>query len=147
MPLHDFRCTYCQTVEERSVTLKELDAVQWHDCGGVAAPMQKIFLKVPYGIVQKDICYDSPIDGRAITSKMSRIEDLRRNDCVEWDPGMRQDMMRDRKQREESLDKAVDSSVDEFFATAPARKLEQLDSELRAGASVEVTRDSPATTT
>ena len=42
----------------------------------VAAPM-----------VQADIPdYRSPVDGRLITSRSARREDLRRNDCVEAEP-------------------------------------------------------------
>jgi hypothetical protein len=32
--------------------------------------------------------YRSPIDGRPITSRSERREDLKRNGCVEWEPGM-----------------------------------------------------------
>jgi hypothetical protein len=40
--------------------------------------------------VQRDIAeYRSPIDGRPITSRSERREDLRRNGCVEVDPPRR----------------------------------------------------------
>jgi hypothetical protein len=32
--------------------------------------------------------YTSPIDGRLITSRSHRREDLKRNNCVEWEPSM-----------------------------------------------------------
>lgn len=32
--------------------------------------------------------YRSPIDGRVIGSRSERREDLKRNGCVEWDPGL-----------------------------------------------------------
>lgn len=32
--------------------------------------------------------YRSPIDGKLITSRSHRREDLKANDCVEWEPGM-----------------------------------------------------------
>lgn len=139
MPLHDFRggcgCTFDQMVA--------------HGVNEVPCPKhphmlaQKVFLTAPAGFVQRDICYDSPIDGRAITSKQARIEDLRRNDCVEYDPGMRQDAAKRRAQAEVELDRSVDATVDEFFATAPTRKLEKLDQEIRAGASVDLVRSTP----
>lgn len=38
-------------------------------------------------IVMRDIPeYTSPIDGTLITSRSQRREDLKRNNCVEWDP-------------------------------------------------------------
>lgn len=145
MPLHDHRCTYCGKVEERFVALVDLDAVQWHSCGDVTAPMQRIFLRAPSGFVQRDICYDSPVDGRAVTSAQARRNDLARNGCVAYEPGMKQDAARDRVHQENRLEASLDRGVDEYFATAGSRKLEKLEQELRAGASVEVLRDSPAT--
>lgn len=32
--------------------------------------------------------YASPIDGRMITSRSERRDDLKRNGCVEWEPSM-----------------------------------------------------------
>lgn len=112
-------------------------------CATCKDKASKVFLKAPAGYVQPDICYDSPIDGRAITNKHARIEDLRRNECQEYDPGMKQDAERRRRDDEVALDKSVDASVDEFFATAGARKVEKLAEEMHAGASLEVNRASP----
>jgi hypothetical protein len=40
-------------------------------------------------MVMRDIPdYRSPIDGRLIGSRSTRREDLARNGCVEWEPGM-----------------------------------------------------------
>ena len=40
-------------------------------------------------MVQSDIPeYRSPIDGKLITSRSSRREDLKKNGCVEWEPGL-----------------------------------------------------------
>jgi hypothetical protein len=48
--------------------------------------------------VQSDIAeYRSPIDGRPITSRSERREDLRRNGCVEVDPPKRPRGYRNRK--------------------------------------------------
>ncbi len=32
--------------------------------------------------------YRSPIDGKEISSRSARREDLKKNDCVPWEPGM-----------------------------------------------------------
>lgn len=134
MPLHDFECPAGHT-QERNVPAGTESYPCF--CGRTA---HKVFLRMPMGIVQADICYDSPIDGRPITSKQARLEDLARNNCMEYEPGMRQDMERRKREDDQALERAVERSVDEFFATAPARKLERLESELRAGADVQVTR-------
>lgn len=46
--------------------------------GPLAAPM-----------VMRDIPeYRSPIDGRVIGSRSTRRDDLKRNNCIEWDPAL-----------------------------------------------------------
>lgn len=42
---------------------------------------------VPF-IVRDIPAYTSPIDGRVIDGRAARREDLKRNNCVEWEPGM-----------------------------------------------------------
>jgi hypothetical protein len=45
--------------------------------------------KVCAPIVRSDIPeYRSPIDGTLISSRSTRREDLKKNGCVEWEPGM-----------------------------------------------------------
>src|SRR5687767_9911462 len=135
MPLHDFRCRCCGHVEERLVKVEDLDKqlhVDLDKHGEWGAPMDHVWRRAPMGFVQGDICYDSPVDGRPITTKQARIEDLRRNGCVEYDPGMKQDVLRRKAKEEADLDRSIDASVDQFFATAGGRKLEKLEQELRA---------------
>lgn len=146
MPLHDFRCSEGHTFE--SAVQHGVDALMCPSCmtAGVANPAHKVFLKAPVGFVQRDICYDSPIDGRPITSKQQRIDDLRRNHCIEYDPEMKKDAERNRKDMEAALDRSVDATVEEAISKMDVRTKEKLDSELRAGASVEVTRSTGPTT-
>lgn len=141
MPLHDLRCPKCGVHYENVVV--QLDSMMVCENCEPPVELEIFWRKAPAAFVQQDICYDSPIDGRPITNKQARIEDLRRNDCVEYDPGVRQDAARRRKQEEADLDKSVDATVDEFVATAPVRKLEKLEQEIRAGASVDVVRSTP----
>lgn len=144
MPVHDFRCTLCGKVEERVVPSNDLQKPQWHQCSSVAAAlMEKIFLRAPMGFVQRDICYDSPVDGRPITSKAARIDDLRRNDCIEYDPEMRKDAERNRREAEARLDRAVDETVDAAWAVWDTRKREKLAAELESGADANVARGTP----
>lgn len=90
--------------------------------------------QAPMAFVQRDICYDSPIDGRPITSMAARREDLARNNCQEYDPGMRQDYDRRVRESEAALEKSVEESIDREISAMPARKRELLQSELAAGA-------------
>lgn len=141
MPLHDYSCSNCGSMPERYTSLDKLDTPLYCSCG---TQLERVFLKAPAGHVQRDICYDSPIDGRPITTRQARAEDLARNGCIPYEPGMKQDTERNKLESDRQLDRAVDSSVDQFFATAPVRKREKLEQELRAGVTVEPTRASPA---
>jgi len=93
--------------------------------------------------VQQDICYDSPIDGRPITSKQARQEDLARSGCVEYDPEMKTDYRRRIDAEEKALDATVDHFVDSQIANMPARKREKLDAEMKGGMDIETTRITP----
>jgi hypothetical protein len=53
------------------------------ECCGVQT--RKVILTVPMGYVQPDVCYDSPIDGRPITTRQARIEDLKRSGSRPWE--------------------------------------------------------------
>lgn len=117
----------------------QLDEMQHCTCGRPAARV----ICAPMVFVQQDICYDSPIDGRAITNKQMRLDDMKRHGCVEYDPGMKQDAERRRNDMESALDKSVDETVEREFSTMPTRKLEKLESELRAGAAADVVRITP----
>lgn len=144
MPLHDFRCRVCGHEEERTVRFAELHT-QLHTAADHIGFMDHFYKTAPAGFVQRDICYDSPIDGRPITSKQARIEDLKRSECVEWDPEMRKDYARRREEAETRLDKALDETVEAAIEVMDVRKKEKLEQELRAGASVEITRPDTAT--
>jgi hypothetical protein len=70
------RATY--VLRNGELVEKKTGAVMAVRPGPVAAPM-----------VMKDIPdYRSPIDGRMIGSRSTRREDLKRNNCVEWDPAL-----------------------------------------------------------
>lgn len=88
-----------------------------------------------------DVCYDSPIDGRPITSWQARQEDLKRNGCREYDPGMKTDYHQRLKDSEAALDKAVDTHVEASIEKMPTKQRAKLYSELtEQGVSAEVVR-------
>ena len=137
MPLHDHVCLNGHRFERR-IAINELDVEQrCPECDAVA---QRTFFKFPMAFVQADILYDSPIDGRVIRTKQERIEDLARAGCVEYDPGMRADADRRRKQSEARLEKLVDETVEAEFEAMPSRKKEKLAAELEGGMTAEPVR-------
>lgn len=117
----------------------ELAQPQWCSCGEEAVRV----ICAPMIFVQPNVCYDSPIDGRSITNKQARIEDLARNGCIEYDPEMKTDAIRRQKDADDSLDKSVEQCVEREIHQMPARKREKLTAELQAGMTVEPVRTSP----
>lgn len=136
MPLHDWRCEGGHTYEQ-FIERDKLHVQQFCQCGAAAT---RVFLTPPMTFVQPDICYESPIDGRAITSMAQRREDLARSDCVPYDPELKKDHVRKLKEQDEALELSVDRTVDEEIAKMPARKKEKLAAEMQAGLTAEVVR-------
>lgn len=101
--------------------------------------------KAPMIFVSPDIHYKSPVDGRVITTKSARLDDLARNNCVEYDPEMKTDYKRRIAESEKKLDKSVDEQVEKTISQMPSRKRERLEGELRAGLDAEVVRTAPST--
>jgi len=97
-------------------------------------------LEAPMFFGIKDVCYDSPIDGRPITSMAARRDDLARSGCVEYDPEMKTDAARRRKEKDDALDASVDQLVEREFAVMPAKKKELLAAEMQSGMTAEPVR-------
>lgn len=99
--------------------------------------------RAPMIFVQQDIHYQSPVDGRVITSRHQRLDDLARNNCVEYDPEMKKDYQRRVAETEQKLDKSVDEQVERAISQMPSRKRERLENELRAGVDADIVRTAP----
>lgn len=55
--------------------------------------------------------YTSPIDGRVISGRKQRREDLKRNNCVEYDPGIKDDAKRITRDRERQADLRIGEAL------------------------------------
>lgn len=51
--------------------------------------------------------YTSPVDGRLVSGRKQRREDLKRHGCVEYDPGVKDDAKRIKKQRDQRLEHSL----------------------------------------
>lgn len=109
-------------------------------CGFIA---EKVILYAPQVFISKDVHYRSPIDDRPITSAQARLEDMARNGCQEYDPGMRVDYDRRQKTSEAALEKSFDDLVDREVATMSADKLGRLANEVSGGMTAEPIRITP----
>lgn len=93
---------------------------------------------------QREVRYDSPITGEPITSRAAWQEDLKRHECVEYDPEMKTEQVRRTEQVWKELDKAVDDSVAESVAKMSTKQRGELWSAVtEQGAGCDVVRSTP----
>lgn len=95
------------------------------------------------GFVQRECRYDSPIDGRSISSWAERREDLARNHCQEYDPEMKKDAARHREREQSKLEASLDASVEKSIMGMDTRQRERLGAEIQSGGDVAPARVTP----
>lgn len=139
MPIYEYKCK-CGTLFERHLPVDKYQEPQTCECGNVA---EKQISRILMARVMPDISYESPITGQPITSYAQRREDMARADCVEYDPGMRTDYTSRCAREEADLEKKMDETVNRTIAQMPAKKREQLTSELEGGADADTIRITP----
>lgn len=100
-----------------------MEAVDCEKCDLAAV---RVFTPPVMVKVACDVRYDSPIDGKPITSHAARIEDMKRNDCIEYDPEMKKDAARRQADRQAALESAVEETVCLEVAKLPKQKKDQL---------------------
>lgn len=137
MPTYTYECGECKTIFTKFSTMREHRNSTECRCGNIAG---QIIISAPMMIIPQDCYYESPIDGRPITNRKQRIEDMARSGCIEYDPGVRQDIDRNLKESEFKLDKAIDETVEKEIESMPIVKKERLASELAAGFDIETVR-------
>ena len=85
----------------------------------------------PSHLIWADLpAYESPIDGRIIEGRAQRREDLKRNGCREYDPGMKQDAQRNNQENNAQLDRIIGESVERMYNQLSDTKRKQLDREM-----------------
>lgn len=135
MPNYEAWCVLCN---EEQTYYRSIE--NRHDtpicCG---QKMSKMISRV-MGFVQPEIRYDSPIDGRIITTKQQRLDDLARNNCQPYDPEMKKDAERRRKESEEKLEASIDQTVEREIHAMTPRQRERLTGELEGGLTAEPVR-------
>jgi putative FmdB family regulatory protein len=92
-------------------------------CGEIC----KQVITSPMLIIPKDIRYVSPATGALITSEAARKKDMANSECIEYEPGMKQDYHRRIIESDNHLDKLVDETVEREVALMPVAKREALE--------------------
>lgn len=135
MPMYEWDCP-CGSRLEAYRHYSESDAPMHCACG---QPARRVISRPMLVMAAPDVHYDSPIDGRPITSRKARADDLARSDCIPYDPGMKADYQRRIADGERRLDSAIEATVGAELERMPAHKREQLASEM-SHATVDVVR-------
>ena len=133
-PLYEYECEQGH-VFDRLLKTKDYKEPQTCDCGSGSRKRITVAMIAPSF---ED--YESPIDGRPITSKRKRLDDMERNGCVEYEPSLRDETTKNMKTQEDKLERDMDNTVDYEISKMPARKKELLDQELKAGANIDYHR-------
>lgn len=106
MPYYDYRCRVCAKTEAHYQKIIDRDLPQYH-CG---TDMTRV---ITAAAIRPDIqAYVSPASGKLINSRAQRSEDMRREGCIENEPGVRQWVEQNRLSDIEKSLKSVDAGID-----------------------------------
>jgi hypothetical protein len=139
MPIYPYKCVNGHITEYQCcLNVYTGDAQNCEFCDELAERIITAPLLVK---AAQDVCYDSPIDGRPITSWDARREDMKRSNCRPYDPEMKTDAARFRKEQDAALDQSIETHVERAIEKMPTAKRGKLMSELTAqGVGVEYVR-------
>jgi hypothetical protein len=117
MPFYDYSCPDGHLFTKYFSVSNHVGEL-YCDCGELA----KQIISSPAMVkVAPSIAYDSPIDGRPITTWAAREEDLKRNNCRPYDPEMKTDAANYRKEQQAKLEAALDETVAETITKMPTK--------------------------
>jgi hypothetical protein len=107
MPAYTTLCRQCGAKETIYRKIDQRDFLDPCPCGA----MPERILEAP--AIRPEIpAYHSPTDGRLITSRKERREDLARSNALEWEPGIDKDIARKRQYNIEESFKPISEAVD-----------------------------------
>ncbi len=139
MPTYQFCCNHGHQME-KYVSLQDYDNPQSCYCGETT---YRQILAPALVKAQPECRYDSPIDGRPITTWQQREEDLARHNCQPYDPEQKKDYEQKQAESQSALEKALDETVEEKISRMPTKDRERLHSELvDQGADIVIERKS-----
>ena len=138
MPLYEYQCGNGHFFMKFLTRVNHSPIWVCDTCGEVGQQVIGAPLVVK---VAEDVCYDSPIDGQPVTSWAARANDLARNHCVPYDPGMRQDHERRLQESDKAIDASIEQHVERAIEKMPTAQRGKLYSELtEQGTSLEYNR-------
>lgn len=120
MPLYDVKCPVCDYADTVFRKIAERDDLPPCACGGalfrcISAPM----------IAAEFAPYESPGTGKIIHSRTEMKEDLKRSGAILYEPGLKEEIARNREHAKAKAFAPIEAAVDQYVAAAvSAGKLE-----------------------
>ena len=131
MPVYEYNCPEGHSFE-RYLKLANYDEPQvCLMCGGLGVKVPQ----VPHLAIDT-FEYVSPRTGKLIRGRLQRREDLLVSECVEWEPGFKEECERKARALEREEEAKLDALIDREIEALPARKRESLAGEMEAGLDV-----------
>lgn len=122
-----YRCANQHVTEKICPAWLYEEAVACDACDLVA---QRLWTPPIHVSASMEVRYDSPIDGRPVTTRYQRQEEMKRHGKMEYDPEMKTDADRRRRESQQALEAAVEETVNEEIAKMSTAKRGKLYSEL-----------------
>lgn len=113
MPLYDVKCGDCGRMDTIFRTVERRECLPDCHCGGavfrvLSAPMLAPTFEP----------YISPVSEKLITSRDAQRDDLRRHGKILYEPGMKDDIARNREREKEKDFAPIEATVDEIVRSA-----------------------------
>lgn len=117
MPFYDFRCNICGETLPHFRKVEQRNIPEYH----CATEMQRI-ISAP--AIRPDIAaYRSPITGQWIDSRRQKHEELRREGCIENEPGLKAHIANTAKAQQEKAFRPIAEAVDREVSAMAASNL------------------------
>jgi putative FmdB family regulatory protein len=127
MPTYTYRCNKCDEDTEKFNKMANMHDSPICECGGETKKIMNV-CNIGAFSTQVHNNYESPIDGKVITSERQRQYDMESNGCRPWE-GIKQEKKQVAKQKKinnDKLDKAVNKNLEKQIAQMPTEKKKRL---------------------
>ena len=136
MPMYAYKCGGCGGLQDVFKPIRLIDMAE--PCSRCQTLMDR---QIAAPAVLGDYPgYSCPITGDWIEGRRAHHENLKKHGCRVYEPGETEQQQSAAMAAETALEASVEATVEEFIEKLPARKREQLATELENGADVGVVR-------
>ena len=109
MPMYRARCIACSEQTDFFRKIAERDSLPNCACGG---NYERIL--TPTFLAPDIEPYISPASGKLINSRTDRRDDLKAGGYIEWEPGIKEQVAKNRERNQKQIDAEISNQVDEL---------------------------------